>query len=217
MNSQAGTRLTVDHTAGGRHRETAAVDGNGRVVLRIKGDWAILDQQGRWTLYNTPEMLATAKAKLIDGLLGGLLGTSANASTAIGRNAGPGHETVRRALLPAKGPSPRPQEMAAVDREPANPHEPGHYRVTWTSGSDPGMTFVPVADPTATRESTGFADPRFAAYELRYADGRPVIRHTAQISKDFNLERSIFEVLDPAFPLDEAVILCLARFHAWRS
>ncbi len=212
-----GARLTIDHRAGGRGRETAALDEAGRAVVRVKGDWAILDAEGRWTLFNTPEYLAIARSSIIDGLIGGLLGGTPSVPSAQGRNAGPGHQTVRRALLLAKGPSPRAAAMAAVDRDPAPDRAPGTYSVTRQDGGEAGMAFHPVADPGATTASTGFADPRYAVYELRHADGRPVIRHTARIGKDLNLVASTFEVLDPEFPLDEAVILSLARFHAWRS
>jgi len=213
----AGTRLTIDHLAGGHARETAARDDAGRVVLRVKGDWAILDDQGRWTLYNTPELLSTAKRSLIDGLIGGLIGGPTNTPSVLGRNPGPGRQTVRRALLPAKGPSPRPEALASVDRAPTEPGEPAEFQVTWASGIQAAMTFVPVPAPAETAATTGFADPRYATYELRYADRRPVIRHTARIGTDRNLEASAFEVLDPQFPLDQAVVLCLARFHAWRA
>jgi len=79
------------------------------------------------------------------------------------------------------------------------------------------MAFVPTPDPEATPGSTGFADPRYSTYELHRSDGAPVIRHQARIGHDLNLEASTLDVLDPGYPLDEAIVLCLARFHAWRA
>jgi hypothetical protein len=212
-------RLTIDHLAGGRSRETAAVDASGRTVLRVKGDWAILDDAGRWTLYNAPETMAKAKAGAIDGLINGLLGIDSNLPNipaSVARNAGPGVQTVRRADRPLRGFPLRSSPFATVIREPgAGDGAPGAYRVELVTGA--AMVFAPVPDPAATAQSTGFADPRYATYELRRSDGSPVIRHGSRIGRDLNLAASTLDVLDPDSPLDEAVALCLARFHAWRA
>jgi len=216
--------LQIDHTAGGRRRETALVDQEGRVVLRVKGDWAILDDEGRWTLYWVPDQLGAAKAGAIDGLISGLLGIGSGPNPGtLGRNAGPGRQAIQRPERPLRGMSLRGAPViATVVREPvAAGSGPGEYRVDAPAvGGDrqlDGLRFVPVPDAAATPGTTGFADPRYATYELRRADGRPVIRHRARIARDLSLRTSVFDVLDPEFPLDEAVALSLARFHAWRA
>ena len=221
----APVRLTIDHTVGGHGRETAAIDEAGRVVVRVKGDWAILDGEGRWTLYWVPDAMAAAKAGAIDGLISGLLGISSGPNPGtLGRNAGPGRQAIRRPDRPLRGMPPRGAPVTAtVVRELVEAGSgPGDYRVE-TPG-DPnamagvdGWRFVPAVDPTATTASTGFADPRYATYELRRADGRPVLRHQARIGHDLALVASTFDILDPEIPLDEAVALSLARFNAWRA
>jgi len=213
-------RLTIDHLAGGRSRETAAVDASGRTVLRIKGDWAILDDAGRWTLYNAPELMAAAKASAIDGLINSLLGVDTNLPNipaGVARNAGPGRQAIRRGNPPVRGFPFRSTPVATVTRElPPDAASPGPYRVERADGRPP-LTFMPVVVPGATKLSTGFADPRYATYELRRADGSAVIRHEARIGRDLQLEASTVDVLDQDYPLDEAIALCLARFHAWRA
>jgi len=213
-------RLTIDHLAGGRRRETAAVDERGRTVVRVKGDWAILDEVGRWTLYNAPEALSAARAGAIDGLISGLLGVDSNLPgipAGVARNAGPGRQAVRRADVPVRGFPFRSSPFATVTREMApGDGTPGPYRVELAGTTDP-MAFVPILDPESTPGSTGFADPRYSTYELRGNDGAPVIRHQSRIGRGLNLETSTLDVLDPEFPVDEAIALCLARSHAWRA
>jgi len=217
--------LQIDHTAGGRGRETALVDMDGHAVVRVKGDWAILDDQGRWTLYLVPDQLGAAKAGAIDGLITCLLGISSGPNPGtLGRNSGPGRQAIQRPERPLRGMSLRGAPViATVVREPvAAGSGPGQYRVDGPAGDGgdsplDGLRFVPVPDAAATPATTGFADPRYATYELRRADGRPVIRHQARIARDLSLTTSVFDVLDPEFPLDEAVALSLARFHAWRA
>ena len=65
--------------------------------------------------------------------------------------------------------------------------------------------------------SNGFADPRDGIFDLVHADGRPIVRHWATIDADRRLVRSVFDIEDAAFPLGEAVIICLARFACWRD
>ena len=221
----AGTRLTIDHTAGGHSRETAALDESGRIVLHIKADWATTDADGRIELFNAPELATIAKRSLIDGLISGLIGSSPNnLSVTATQNRGPGQQTVRRATPPIKGMPYRWAHVATVSRDGEPSDGPASYSVEWADDNgNAGLVFVPAsADDApgsivASAAATGFADPRYATYELRHADGRGVIRHTAHIDRSFNLVRSILTVLDPDFALDEAVILSFARFHAWRT
>ncbi len=61
----------------------------------------------------------------------------------------------------------------------------------------------------------GYADPRYGVYDLVHADGRPIARHWATIDEHNHLVASVFDVADEAFPLPEAVMLCLARHLSW--
>ncbi|MBI3751521.1 MAG: hypothetical protein HY263_07685 [Chloroflexi bacterium] len=213
------TRFRIDHRAGGRARETEAVDDAGRTVLHVKADWAITDDHGRSVLFVAPELARQARASLFDGLINGLLGVDMNNIPAdVLRNVGPGRQTVRRAVVPMRGIPVRWTRVAAVTREAHGPADsPPAYDIERQDGGEAGLRFVATPDPAATPQTTGFADPRYARYELRHADGRPIIQHAARIGSDRSLEQSTFVVTDPSVPTDEAVILCLARFQAWRA
>lgn len=217
-------RLSVDHRAGRHGRDAVLADDRGTVFLRLVADWAITNDEGRTTLFIAPDLgsiaVASAVSGLIDGIVGGIFGGS-TAGPTYSRNQGPGRQTVKRARVPIRGVPARWSPVATVVRESAQPGaQPGArpgYRVEGHEETLPPVVFAQRLDGAALAgHANGFGDAREGVFDLEHVDGRPIIRHWATIDAERHLVRSVFDE-DEAFPLDEAVMLCLARFACWRD
>ena len=214
-------RLNVDHRAGRHGRDAVLADDQGNVFLRLAADWAVTNDEGRTTLFIAPDLgsiaVASAVSGLIDEIVGGIFGGS-TAGPTYSRNQGPGRQTVKRARVPIRGVPVRWTPVATVAREPGRPGEPAGYRVEAHEDALPPVVFAQRLDGTALAGlANGFGDAREGIFDLEHVDGRPILRHWATIDAERHLVRSVFDVEDEAFPLGEAVIICLARFACWRD
>jgi hypothetical protein len=206
---------TVDHRAGKGGRDATLLDEQGRVALRLNGAWAVTDDAGRTKLFLAPDFGAIAKASIVGGLISGVLGVDDTIQHS-SPNHGEGAQTVKRAKAPMRGLPVRWTPMATVSRERSDPDVPPGYLVDLHESSLPPVRFAQQADAaTLAGYSNGYADRRCGVYDLVHLDGRPVLRHWSSIDRDNHLVGSVFDVTDTAFPLPEAVILCLARFLSW--
>ena len=209
-------RLFVDHTAGKHGRGAVLADETGRRALGLNGAWAVTDDGGRTLLFLAPDFAAVAKASVVDGLISGALGVDSSSPARL-RNAGPGHQTVKRPKVPVRGLTGRWTPVATVDRERT---ESGEYRYLVEPHEEalPPATFAHLVDPAGLAgDANGFADPAQGVWDLVHPDGRGILRHWAAIDKERHLVRSTFDVEDDEYPLAEAVMLCLARFACWRD
>ena len=210
-------RLTADHLAGGHSHATALVDESGARVLGLAGSWAVTDDDGRWTLYLTPDYGSIAKGAVVTGLMEGLIG-GPDGPPIYQRNTGPGTQSIRRATHPVRGASLRSTVAASVQREPSNPGQLPAYAVRVHEPGWPEVRFEQTVDSaTLGGYVNGYGDPRLGVYDLVHVDGRPIARHWATIGQKGDLERSVVDVIDEEAPLTNVVILCLARVLAARS
>lgn len=210
-------RYTVDHQLGKLGRDAVLLDESGRRIVGLDGTRAITDDQGRSVLFLSQDYQGLIKGSIVSGLMGGVLdGILGESTQTYSRNAGPGVQTVSRAKVPMRGYPVRHSPVATVSRERTNTGEPTAYsvRVHEELGQ---VTFAQRVDATALASyENGYADRREGVFDLLHEDGRPILRHWATIDKKLMLYTSTFDVEDPEFPLPEAVMLCLARWHAWR-
>ncbi len=208
-------RLTIEHQAGRHGRDAALRDEAGRRILGMSGDWGVTDDDGRTVLFFAPDYRGIVASAIVGGITGGILGDAPPPALA-SRNAGPGVETVKRARRPVRGIPTRWTPVATVSRQPGRAGDPTSYRVDIDEALPP-VAFVQRVDPQALGGfSNGYADRREGIFDLVRVDGRPVLRHWAFIDPHLKLHTSTFDVEDSDYPLPEAVMLCLARWRAWR-
>lgn len=208
-------RYTVDHQAGKAGRDAALIDEHGRVALRLKGSWAVTDDEGRTELFLSPDYGAIVKDAVVGGVISGILGVD-NTTTHYSPNRGEGAQTVKRAKVPMRGIPVRWTPMATVSRERSNPGVPPDYTVEAHETTLPPLRFAQEVEAAALAGyANGYRDPRYGVYDLLRLDGQPVVRHWTTIDGHNHLVGSVFDVVDETFPLGEAVILCLARFLSW--
>ncbi len=208
-------RLSVDHQAGRSGRDAVLCDESGRRVLGLVGDWAVTDDEGRTVLFLAPDYRGIVTGALVGGMIDGLLGGDVGSSPR-SRNAGPGVETVKRPRQPLRGIPPRWTPVATVSRQPGLPGATTSYRVE-PHEPIPPVGFLQRFDANGLAGyDNGYADRREGVFDLVHADGRPILRHWATVDAGLRLRTSTFDVEDAAFPLAEAIMLCLARWRAWR-
>lgn len=210
-------RYTADHQAGKSGRDAVLVDDRGRRVLGLRGDWGVTNDDGRTTVFLAPGYAGMVRSAVVSGIIGAILDVPAD-TPARWANAGEGRQVVKRGNPPVRGVPARWTPVATVIRERHGPGEPDGFRVEIHEPDLPPVAFAQPADPaTLAGYRNGFSDPRFGVYDLLHADGRPILRHWASIDTANRLTASVFDVEDDAFPLPEAVVLCLARVQSWRS
>lgn len=211
-------RYTVDHQAGKLGRDAVLLDENGRRVVGLAGPRAITDDQGRSVLFLSQDYKGLIRGSIVSGVVGGVLDGILGSADSMhySPNAGPGVQTVSRAKVPMRGIPVRHSPVATVSRERTNHGEPTAYSVTMHEELGPVAFAQRVDAPALASYENGYADRREGVFDLLHEDGRPLLRHWATIDKKLMLHTSTFDVEDAEFPLPEAVMLCLARWHAWR-
>ena len=98
----------------------------------------------------------------------------------------------------------------------ASTADPTAYSVQMQEPLPPALFAQRVGADAMAGYVNGYADRREGVFDLLHADGRPILRHWATIDEKLRLRTSTFDVGDLDFPLAEAVMLCLARWRAWR-
>jgi len=185
--------------------------------MRLTGAWAVADDEGRTELFLSPDLLAVAKGSAISGLVSGLIGGDGTPDF-YSPNRGEGVQTVKRAKTPMRGIPVRWTPVATVSRQRSESGAAEAYSVEAHESSLPAVRFLQqVGAESLAGYVNGFGDPRYGVYDLVHDDGRIVVRHWATIDEHRRLVGSVFDVEDEAFPLREAVILCLARVYSWQT
>ena len=209
-------RLSINHHAADRFKPNPLVDETGTAVLQIVGDWGQVDADGRTELFLSPDLAEVAKGSAVSGLLAGLIGGT-NDPIAMLRNQGEGIQTLRRAKVPMRGVPFRHTDVARVVRTARNGADPDAFGIQVLEPNIPPATFEQRATSAELQGyANGFADARFGVYDLVRPDGALILRHWAAIDAQMLLAASTFDVADDAYPLAEAVMLCLARYLSWR-
>ncbi len=209
-------RLMVDHEAGKSGRGATLTDPTGLRVLGLISSWGVTNEAGRTVLFLAPDFGGIVRAGLVGGILDGVLGMPADSSPRA-RGPGEGRQVVKRANPPAPGMPPRWTPVATVTRERTAAADPTAYTVEMHEPL-PAVRFMQRVDAATLHDvDNGYGDRREGVFDLEFADGRPILRHWATIDRQYRLRWSTFDVEETEFPLAEAVVLCLARFLAWRS
>src|SRR6478672_4928987 len=115
-------RYQVDHWAGDHGRGAVLADSSGRRVLGISGDWSVTNDEGRTTIFLSPDIGGILKGAVTGGIVSGLLGGDTNV-WAGWRNTGIGVQTVKRATRPVRGVPLLWIPIASVSRTERQPGE----------------------------------------------------------------------------------------------
>ncbi len=109
----------------------------------------------------------------------------------------------------------RPTHVASVSRDGLH-RERFEIAVHDAGFAPPGalaFSYAPAEQVAGVRN--GFSAPQAGVWDL-WLSGQPVARHWATLGPQYTLASSVFDVYGEHLPLPELVLLCMARFIAWR-